>query len=137
LSYQITKIAVVSLLLFTNDVVYGHHSFAVEFTAERTITIAGKVTEVWFRNPHVRYYVEVINHDNQSEHWDVRTSSPSLLVRTGWTKKTISAGDNIIITGHPGREGRKLLSVISIKLPDGSILGQAPQPAGYNDIPSN
>lgn len=137
MSYQITKIAVVSLLLFTNDVVYGHHSFAVEFTAERTITIAGKVTEVWFRNPHVRYYVEVINQDNQPEHWDIRTSSPSLLVRKGWTKKTISTGDNIIITGHPGREGRKLLSVISIKLPDGSILGQPPQPVGYNNIPSN
>jgi len=128
---------VVIVLLLTCGVVYGHHSFAVEFTAERTITIAGKVTEVWFRNPHVRYYVEVINHDNQPEHWDVRTSSPSLLVRKGWTKKTISTGDTIIITGHPGREGRKLLSVISIKLPNGSILGQAPQPAEYNDIPSN
>ena len=135
--YQITKIAVVGLLLFSSDVVYGHHSFAVEFTAERTITIAGTVTEVWFRNPHVRYYVEVINHNKQPEQWDVRTSSPSLLVRKGWTKKTISTGDNIIITGHPGREGRKLLSVISIKLPDGSILGQPPQPAGYNDSPSN
>ena len=135
--YQITKIAVVGLLLFSSDVVYGHHSFAVEFTAERTITIAGTVTEVWFRNPHVRYYVEVINHNKQPEQWDIRTSSPSLLVRKGWTKKTISPGDNIIITGHPGREGRKLLSVISIKLPDGSILGQPPQPAGYNDSPSN
>ena len=135
--YQITKIAVVGLLLFSSDVVYGHHSFAVEFTAETTITIAGTVTEVWFRNPHVRYYVEVINHNKQPEQWDVRTSSPSLLVRKGWTKKTISTGDNIIITGHPGREGRKLLSVISIKLPDGSILGQPPQPAGYNDSPSN
>jgi hypothetical protein len=137
LFYTIKKIAAVILLLSSNGVVYGHHSFAVEFTAERTITIAGKVTEVWFRNPHVRYYVEVKNQDNQIEHWDVRTSSPSLLVRKGWTKKTISPGDQIIIRGHPGREGRKLLSVISIKLPNGSILGQDPQPAGYSEIPSD
>ena len=122
--FIIKKVGILILYLFTHGIVYGHHSFAVEFTAERTITIKGKVTEVWFRNPHVRYYVEVTNENNQIENWDVRTSSPSLLVRKGWTKKTILTGDNIIIKGHPGRDDRKLLSVISIELPDGSKLGQ-------------
>ncbi len=81
-------------------------------------------TEIWFRNPHVRYYVELINQQGKKESWDVRTSSPSLLVRKGWTKETIKVGDEISIFGHPGRDGRKLLSVISIKLPNGSSLGQ-------------
>ena len=102
----------------------AHHSFAVEFTAEKTITINGVVTEIWFRNPHVRYYVDIINNKNKIENWDVRTSSPSLLVRKGWTKTTIQVGDTISIIGHPGRDDRKLLSVISIKLPDGSSLGK-------------
>jgi len=99
------------------------------------MTITGTVAEVWFRNPHVRYYVEVINADKQIENWDVRTSSPSLLVRKGWTKNTISVGDKVVIKGHPGREGRKLLSVISIRLPDGSLLGQNPGPAEYESNP--
>ena len=81
-------------------------------------------TEIWFRNPHVRYYVELINQQGKKESWDVRTSSPSLLVRKGWTKETIKVGDEISIFGHPGRDGRKLLSVISIKLPNGSSLGK-------------
>ena len=122
--FTIKKVGILILCLFTHGVVYGHHSFAVEFTAERTITIRGKVTEVWFQNPHVRYYIEIINEENKTENWDVRTSSPALLVRKGWTKKTIQAGDEITIIGHPGRDDRKLLSVIAIKLPDGSNLGQ-------------
>lgn len=122
--FYIKKLAVSLLILLTVNSVNAHHSFAVEFTAEKTIAINGVVTEIWFRNPHVRYYIDIINEDYETESWDVRTSSPSLLVRKGWTKKTIQVGDEISIFGHPGRDNRKLLSVISIKLPDGSSLGK-------------
>jgi len=119
------KLKILLSLMLLNSSAQGHHSFAVEFTAEKKIAIVGTVTEIWFRNPHVRYYVETENSSGETENWDVRTSSPSLLVRKGWTKNTIKVGDKISIFGHPGRDGRKLLSVISIKLPDGSSLGQS------------
>ena len=119
------KFKILLSLILLNSSAQGHHSLAVEFTAEEKIAIVGTVTEIWFRNPHVRYYVETENSSGESENWDVRTSSPSLLVRKGWTKNTIKVGDKISIFGHPGRDGRKLLSVISIKLPDGSSLGQS------------
>ena len=118
-----TKLMTILLGLISCNSINAHHSFAVEFTAEKTIEIEGVVSEIWFRNPHVRYYVD-ISDNNKVISWDVRTSSPSLLVRKGWTKNTIQVGDKISIIGHPGRDGRKLLSVISIKLSDGSSLGQ-------------
>ena len=120
----INKLTIILLILSFANSVQAHPSFAVEFTAEKTITINGVVTEIWFRNPHVRYYVDIINNKNKIESWDVRTSSPSLLVRVSWTKRTIQVGDTINIITHPGRDDRKLLSVISIKLPDGSSLGK-------------
>ena len=119
-----TKLIIILLGLTFYNSINAHHSFAVEFTAEKTIEIEGVVSEIWFRNPHVRYYVSITNSNNEAISWDVRTSSPSLLVRKGWTKDTIRIGDKISIIGHPGRDGRKLLSVISIKLPDGSSLGK-------------
>ncbi|MAC91876.1 MAG: hypothetical protein CMO99_04960 [Woeseiaceae bacterium] len=119
------KFKILFSLILLNSSAQGHHSFAVEFTAEEKIAIVGTVTEIWFRNPHVRYYIETKNSSGEMENWDVRTSSPSLLVRKGWTKNTIKVGDKISIFGHPGRDGRKLLSVISIKLSDGSSLGQS------------
>ena len=115
-------IGVTSLLFHASAV--AHHSFAVEFTAEETATINGVIAEVWFRNPHVRYFVNVTNADGEVERWDTRGSSPSLLVRKGWTKTTISVGDKVTIRGHLGRTDKKLLSIISIELADGTRLGQ-------------
>lgn len=103
----------------------AHHSFAAEFLGDQTRTIDGTVTEVWFKNPHVRYYVQVKNEAGEIESWDVRTSSPTLLVRRGWNRDTISEGDKVKIEGYLGRDGRKLMSLISIELADGTILGQS------------
>jgi hypothetical protein len=100
----------------------AHHSFAAEFLEDQTGTIEGVITEVWFRNPHVRYYVEVTLEDGSKEAWDVRTSSPTQLSRRGWTQHTIKEGDQVKVHGHLGRDGRKLLSLISIELADGTKL---------------
>ena len=100
----------------------AHHSFAAEFLEDQTGTIEGVITEVWFRNPHVRYYVEVKMEDGSTESWDVRTSSPTQLSRRGWTPNTIKEGDQVKVHGHLGRDGRKLLSLISIELADGTKL---------------
>ena len=106
------------------DSAHGHHSFAVEFIAEETALINGVVVEVWFRNPHVRYFVDVKNSDGEIERWDMRGNSPSLLVRRGWTKNTISVGDEVTIRGHVGRDDKRLLSIIWVELADGTKLGQ-------------
>ena len=93
--------------------------------ADQTAIIEGVVTEVWFRNPHVRYYIEVVDEDGEKVSWDVRTSSPTILVRRGWNESTIAAGDKVKVEGYLGRDGRKLLSLISIELPDGTVLGHS------------
>lgn len=124
MSQRFLLAAVAILLLATQQTARGHHSFAVEFTAEETAVIKGVVAEVWFNNPHVRYYIDVTNDDGAVERWDTRGSSPSLLVRKGWTKRTISVGDTVTIKGHLGRDDKRLLSIIGIELADGTKLGQ-------------
>jgi hypothetical protein len=121
-AYRIIIVAAATLVAAT---VRAHHSFAAEFLEDQTGTIEGTVTEVWFKNPHVRYYVKTTNEAGESEVWDIRSSSPTILVRRGWTPETIKEGDHIKVHGHLGRDGRKLLSVITIELADGTVLGQA------------
>lgn len=113
---------VASLLVGT--AAQAHHSFAAEFLEDQTATFEGVVTEVWFKNPHVRYYIEIQTENGETETWDVRGLSPTSLVRRGWTPKTIQEGDRIKVHGHLGRDGRKLMSIISIELADGTKLGQ-------------
>ena len=103
----------------------AHHSFAAEFLEDQTQTIEGTVTEVWFKNPHVRYYIDVQTEDGTVESWDVRGSSPTILVRRGWTPDTITEGDVIKVHGHLGRDDRKLMSWLYIELEDGTRLGSS------------
>lgn len=103
---------------------YGdaHHSYAAEFDANSPATIEGVVREVWFKNPHVRYYVTVIDKDGNSVLWDTRGLTPVKLVRQGWTKKTIQVGDRIKIHGHVGHTNKTIMSILDITLSDGRIL---------------
>ena len=103
----------------------AHHSFAAEFLGDQTLTIEGTVSEIWFKNPHVRYYIDIETDDGKTETWDVRTSSPTILVRRGWSRETITEGDRVTVEGYLGRDGRKLLSLIKIELPDGTVLNHS------------
>ena len=118
-------ITLFTLLLVAAGATHAHHSFAAEFLADETATFHGVVTEVWFKNPHVRYYIEITKEDGSKEQWDIRASSPALLVRRGWTTESIQEGDEISVTGFLGRDNRKILSVQTIELADGTMLGQS------------
>ena len=117
-------IAAATLLLSTagGKLAHGHHSFAAEFLPDKTGTISGVVTQVWFKNPHARYYVDVVDESGATITWDTRANSPSLLVRKGWTKDSLKVGDEVTIKGYLGRDGRRLISIITVTFPDGTVL---------------
>ena len=102
--------------------VSGHHSFTAEFVADKTATIKGTISQVWFRNPHVRYLMVVENEDGEEETWDARGSPVVWLARKGWTKDTIKIGDTVEMYGYLGRDGIKMLSIVTITLADGTVL---------------
>lgn len=102
--------------------VTAHHSYAAEFDANSPATIEGEVVEVWFKNPHVRYYVKVVDDNGDETIWDTRGLAPVKLVRQGWTKKTIQVGDRIKLFGHTGHTNKTIMSIIDITLADGTVL---------------
>ena len=101
---------------------YGHHSFTAEFVADKTARLKGTITQVWFRNPHVRYLMVVENEDGVEETWDARGSPVVWLARKGWKKDTIQVGDTVEMYGYLGRDGIKMLSIIDITLADGTVM---------------
>ena len=108
--------------LGVSAVANGHHSFTAEFTAEETATLNGVVTDVWFKNPHVRYIFTVTDEDGNEESWDARGSPVVWLARKGWTKDSIKVGDRVTFYGFLGVDGRKMLSIMTVTLEDGTEL---------------
>jgi hypothetical protein len=100
----------------------AHHSFAAEFDYEATGTIEGDVIEVFFVNPHVRYFVAVVDADGNEVIWDTQTSSVSALTRYGWTKDTIRLGDKVTMQGNLGRDNTHKLWIREVVKEDGTII---------------
>jgi len=118
----LAAIVVLILSLAISNVSFAHHSYVAEFDANNPGSIEGVVKEVWFKNPHIRYYITVTNDDGSETVWDVRGLSPVKLVRQGWTRKTIKVGDHVKVDGHSGRTNKTILSIIDITLADGTVL---------------
>lgn len=100
----------------------AHHSFAAEFDYDAMGTIEGEVIEVLFVNPHVRYFVAVIDAEGNEAIWDTQTSSVSALTRYGWTKETIELGDKVKLTGNLGRDNTRKLWIREAVMEDGTTV---------------
>jgi uncharacterized protein DUF6152 len=98
----------------------AHHSFAAEFDADKTGELKGKVSQVWFNNPHVRYRLTVQAEDGSTQDWELQAASVTALAAVGWNAGTVKVGDEVTVSGQFGRNGAKKLFVRSIERPDGS-----------------
>ena len=100
----------------------AHHSVFAEYDINGSITIEGVVTEVWFKNPHVKFFVEVISKNGQKVIWNTHGHNPSMLRRSGWVRDTLKVGEKIIMSGDPTYDGSPKMFIRKITLSDGSIL---------------
>jgi hypothetical protein len=111
-------VALLLLLPFTGS---AHHSFA-EFDTEITITVQGVVREVWFNNPHIRYYVAVTGEDGSEVVWDAHGAAPNRLIRSGWNESSIKVGDEVTLIGNPMRDRTPRMNLTRVVLADGTTL---------------
>ena len=114
-------IAVVAVILFSIPV-WAHHGNAA-YDDKNPITIKGTVTEFAWTNPHVQIYLDVKDDKGSVIHWSVETYSPGKLVRAGWTKEIVKAGDQVSINLIPAKNGSPVGFLHKLVLPNGKELG--------------
>lgn len=82
----------------------AHHGTAA-YDEEHPVTLSGTVTEFNWANPHVQIYFDVKDSKGNVAHWSVETLSPGKLARSGWSKDSLKAGDQITITVWAAKSG--------------------------------
>lgn len=102
--------------------VSAHHSFAIFFGGDKTVTVTGTVTEFTFANPHGVIAVNVKEPSGATDVWKAETNSPSILRRRGWEKDSLKVGDVITIEGWPARDGSKYMRMRKVTK-DGKPVG--------------
>ena len=98
----------------------AHHSFAAEFDANANADLTGKISQVWWNNPHVRYRLTTKAADGATQEWELQAASITSLQQLGWTESTLKIGDDVKVSGQLGRDGAKKLYVRSIVRADGT-----------------
>ena len=104
----------------------AHHSFAVFFDADKSVSVTGKVTSFRFTNPHGTVALDVTKPDGTVEKWRAETNAPVILVRRGWTRTSVKPGDVVTITGWPSRDGKPYIRLSEMKDASGKPIGNAP-----------
>ncbi len=97
--------------------VFAHHGTAA-YDLSKTVTVKGKVTKFSFINPHCQVYFDVTNEKGVAEPWQAELTSPNHLMRSGWTKDTLKAGDDVTITGYRTKDGTNSIWIGKIMLKD-------------------
>ena len=95
------QLGVVSLVMPLQTL--AHHSGAM-FDSSKSLTLNGTVKAFQWTNPHCWIQVVVPSHDGPVE-WAIEMGSPVELFRGGWKPRTLNAGDKIVVTVHPMRDG--------------------------------
>ena len=109
----------------------AHHSASAVFDVTHEIDVAGVVTSVALRNPHVRIYFSVTGEDGSETEWMAEGGTYSALARIGWSGDDIRPGDAVSIHGNPSRSGLNAILMQTVTLPDGRVINtEEPQPTG-------
>jgi hypothetical protein len=99
----------------------AHHSVAAEFDTSLQGELTGEITQVWYRNPHIRYRLTVAGEDGSTEDWELQAGNVTNLRRSGWYEDSLQVGDMITASGDFGRNGAKKLRIQEIRNATGVI----------------
>ena len=112
-------------LVSSSAALVAHHSFSTEYDGTKTFKFKGTVSKVEWTNPHVRFYVDVVE-AGKPVTWNMELASPSALARNGWTSRTLKVGDKVTVEGYAAKVAPNRGNARSVITADGrSLFGGA------------
>ncbi|MFL2553745.1 MAG: DUF6152 family protein [Candidatus Rariloculaceae bacterium] len=87
------------------------------YDLENIVEIEGRVTELFWRNPHVRFRIQLDS--AESEIWEIESQPVTWLSRLGWTSEILSVGDRVRVAGYAHRHRLNEMALTNMLLPNG------------------
>jgi hypothetical protein len=94
----------------------AHHSFSAEFDATKPFKMTGTVTKVEWQNPHTYFFIDVTDDKGKTTNWGMEMGSPNGLMRAGWSRNTMKAGDKVTVEGSLAKDGSSTGNARSVTL---------------------
>jgi hypothetical protein len=98
----------------------AHHSFEAEYDFNKTAKVTGTVTKMEWMNPHPHFYVDVKDESGTVTKWNFELGAIPVLLKNGWRKDSLKAGDQVTVEGYLAKDGTKgMANARRVTLPDG------------------
>ena len=99
----------------------AHHGPPVEplYDTQNVVMLDGVVTELLWRNPHVRFRIEVTKGSRAGEIWEVEMDPLTRMRRTGLSPDFVKPGDIVKVAGIVARHKPRVIALENLLLPDG------------------
>ena len=118
-----------SLIFGSGGIAAAHHSNAA-YDLEHPQTMEGTVKTVNWTNPHITFVIEKdVKNGEPASTWVFEVSSPGVLTRSGWTKRSLQPGDHAVFRYAPLRDGNPGGFLLKVTLPSGQELTYSLMPA--------
>jgi hypothetical protein len=91
-------------ILVVSSSAFAHHGTA-SYDLTKTTTSKATVTSLQWENPHCLLNLDITDDKGVVTHWSIEMYPPSYMSRAGWTRDTLKAGDEIMISFHPAKDG--------------------------------
>jgi|SRR5690242_5218116 Family of unknown function (DUF6152) len=102
--------------------IWAHHAFQAEYDDKKPVHLVGKVTEMEWINPHAWIHIDVTAPDGKVTSWMVECGSPNIMLRRGFTKRSLEAGTVLDIHGYQAKSGETKANGSSVTFQDGHRL---------------
>lgn len=97
----------------------AHHSHG-NYQLEEYTYLQGTVREVHWINPHTWIYLEVEDTDGQAKLWALEGGGIAAILRRGWSRDDVEAGDTISVRCHQLRD-RSMGCLLGYVTPEGGV----------------
>ena len=97
----------------------AHHASTGRYAPDGFGEIEGEITDIFWRNPHVRFLINRTGDGGEDEEWEVEFGSVNTVERIGVSRDMVSVGDRVSVYGRMGRDGLRAMFGRSIVLPNG------------------
>ena len=119
----------VGLIVSFGSIAAAHHSGAA-YDMQHLRTTEGTVKTVNWTNPHITFVIECDARDGEPpQNMVFEVSSPGVLTRSGWTKRSLQPGDHAVFHYAPLRDGNPGGFLLKVDLPNGQELSFTLQPS--------
>lgn len=108
---------------------FAHHASTGRYEPDVFGVVEGEITDIFWRNPHVRLLVRRIGDNGQEESWEAEFGSVNTVERLGVSRSLVAVGDRVAVYGRMGRNGLTAMFATSIVLPNGEEVALQADPA--------